>query len=220
MKNYLPIISSSHLFNNINENELKAMLNCLDVKLKDYPKETTILHTGDTIDSIGLVLSGTILLIQDDIWGNRNILSKVTVGQSFATAFAFSPNSKLNVDVITETTSTIMYLNVNRILHICPTACIYHNRFIQNLLNEVAKNNLQLNEKLTHMGQRTTKAKLMSYLSTRSQQLNTYEFDIPYSRQELADYLAVDRSGLSLELAKMKKEGLLDYYKNHFILKV
>ena len=61
MKNYLPIISSSHLFNNINENELKAMLNCLDVKLKDYPKETTILHTGDTIDSIGLVLSGTII---------------------------------------------------------------------------------------------------------------------------------------------------------------
>ena len=220
MKVFLPVIRSSQLFSGTSEEELTAMLSCLKAEKKDFPKEAFVLRAGDAADSIGLVLSGNILVIQEDIWGNRNILSKAGAGQTFAAAYACAPGSVLNVSVMTETPVTAMFLNVRRILTVCPSACSHHSRIIRNLLSEMAEKNLRLSEKLTHMGQRSTRAKLMSYLSSEAQRLGKYEFDIPFSRQQLADYLAVERSGLSLEVGKMRSEGLLDFHKSHFILKV
>lgn len=196
------------------------MLSCLETREERFPKDTFLLRTGDTAESIGLVLSGSVLVVQEDIWGNRNILSKAGPGQSFAAAYACAPGSVLNVSVLAETPVTAMFLNVKRVLNVCPSACAHHSRIIRNLLGELAEKNLRFGEKLTHMGQRTTRAKLMSYFSAEAQRLGTYEFDIPFSRQQLADYLAVERSGLSLELGKMRSEGLLDFHKSHFILKV
>ena len=109
----------------------------------------------------------------------------------------------------------VMFLDVARILNVCPSACVHHSRIIRNLLGELAEKNLRFSEKLTHMGQRSTRAKLMSYLSAEAQRLGRYEFDIPFSRQQLADYLGVERSGLSLELGKMCREGLLDFHKSY-----
>ena len=220
MKKFLPVIRSAQLLSGISEEELAAMLSCLNAEKKDFPKEAFVLRAGDTADSIGLVLAGTVLIIQEDIWGNRNILSKAGPGQTFAAAYACAPGSKLNVSVIAETPVTAMFLNVKRILNVCPSACSHHSRVIRNLLSELAGKNLRLNEKLTHIGQRTTRSKIMSYLSAEAQRLGTYEFDTPFSRQQLADYLAVERSGLSLELGKMRSEGLIDFHKSHFILKV
>lgn len=196
------------------------MLSCLETREERFPKDTFLLRTGDTAESIGLMLSGSVLVVQEDIWGNRNILSKAGPGQSFAAAYACAPGSLLNVSVLAETPVTAMFLNVKRVLNVCPSACEHHSRIIRNLLGELAEKNLRFGEKLTHMGQRTTRAKLMSYFSAEAQRLGTYEFDIPFSRQQLADYLAVERSGLSLELGKMRSEGLLDFHKSHFILKV
>ena len=220
MKEFLPIIRSSTLFSGISEEELTAMLSCLDTKTESFPKDTFLLRAGDTAESIGLVLSGSVLIVQEDIWGNRNILSKAGAGQTFAAAYACAPGSVLNVSVLAETPVTAMFLNVKRVLNVCPSACAHHSRIIRNLLGELAEKNLRFGEKLTHMGQRTTRAKLMSYLSAEAQRLGTYEFDIPFSRQQLADYLAVERSGLSQELGKMRSEGLLDFHKSHFVLKV
>ena len=196
------------------------MLSCLETREERFPKDTFLLRTGDTAESIGLVLSGSVLVVQEDIWGNRNILSKAGPGQTFAAAYACAPGSLLNVSVLAETPVTAMFLNVKRVLNVCPSACEHHSRIIRNLLGELAEKNLRFGEKLTHMGQRTTRAKLMSYFSAEAQRLGSYEFDIPFSRQQLADYLAVERSGLSLELGKMRSEGLLDFHKRHFILKV
>ena len=220
MKEFLPVIRSSSLFSGISETELTAMLSCLETREERFPKDTFLLRTGDTAESIGLVLSGSVLVVQEDIWGNRNILSKAGPGQTFAAAYACAPGSLLNVSVLAETPVTAMFLNVKRVLNVCPSACEHHGRIIRNLLGELAEKNLRFGEKLTHMGQRTTRAKLMSYFSAEAQRLGTYEFDIPFSRQQLADYLAVERSGLSLELGKMRSEGLLDFHKSHFILKV
>ena len=220
MKEFLPIIRSSSLFSGISETELAAMLSCLETREECFPKDTFLLRAGDTAESIGLVLSGSVLVVQEDIWGNRNILSKAGPGQTFAAAYACAPGSLLNVSVLAETSVTAMFLNVKRVLNVCPSACEHHSRIIRNLLGELAEKNLRFGEKLTHMGQRTTRAKLMSYFSAEAQRLGSYEFDIPFSRQQLADYLAVERSGLSLELGKMRSEGLLDFHKSHFILKV
>lgn len=195
------------------------MLSCLGARTEAFPKEAFLLRVGDTAESIGVVLSGSVLILQEDLWGNRNILSKVGPGQVYAAAFACAPGAVLNVSVMTETPATVMLLNVRRILTVCSSACEHHNRIIRNLLAELAEKNLLQNEKLTHMGQRTTRNKLMSYLSAEAQRLGRYEFDIPFSRQQLADYLSVERSGLSLELGRMRDEGLLAFHKNHFVLK-
>lgn len=220
MEEFLSTIRSAPLFSGVSEAELTAMLACLKAEKKDFPKEAFVLRAGDTAESIGLVLAGKVLVIQEDIWGNRNILSKAGLGQTFAAAYACAPGSRLNVSVVAETPVTVLFLNVKRILTVCPSACSYHSRIIRNLLGELAGKNLQFSEKLTHVGQRSTRSKIMSYLSAEAQRLGTYELDIPFSRQQLADYLGVERSGLSQELGKMKKDGLLDYRKSHFVLKV
>lgn len=220
MKDFLHIIRSAPLFSGVSDTELTAMLACLKAEEKSFPKEAFVLQAGDTAASIGLVLLGTVLVIQEDIWGNRNILSKAGPGQTFAAAYACAPGSRLNVSVVADTPITVLFLNVERILTVCPSACSCHSHMIRNLLGELAVKNLQFSEKLTHVGQRSTRSKIMSYLSAEAQRLGTYELDIPFSRQQLADYLCVERSGLSLELGKMKKDGLLDYHKSHFVLKV
>ena len=220
MKNYLPIIRSSPLFFGISEEELAAMLACLGTREESFPKDAFLLRVGDTAESIGLVLEGSVLVIQEDIWGNRNILSKAGAGETFAAAYACAPAAALPVSVTAETPVTVMLLNVKHVLNVCPSACAHHSRIIRNLLGVLAEKNLRFGEKLTHMGQRTTRAKLMSYLSAEAQRRGKYEFDIPFSRQQLADYLAVERSGLSLELGKMRRAGLLDFHKSHFVLKV
>ena len=220
MKEFFSVIRSSLLFSGISEQEFSSMQTCLKAENKNFPKGAFVLRAGDTVGSIGIVLSGSVLIIQEDIWGNWNILSKAGPGQTFAAVYACALGSRLNVSVIAETPVTVMFLNVKRILNVCPSACSHHSRVIRNLLSELAEKNLRFNEKLTHMGQRTTRAKIMSYLSAEAQRLGKYEFDIPFSRQQLADYLGVERSGLSLELGKMKKDGLLDYHKNHFVLRL
>ena len=218
MKIDLEILRSSRLFSGVSDDSLTAVLDCLTPREECFPKDAFLLRAGDSTESIGFVLSGSALIIQEDVWGNRNIISRVGPGQTFAAAFACAPGSVLNVSVIAETPVAAMFLNVNRILHVRPSACSHHIQIIQNLLGELSENNLHLGQKLIHMGQRTTRAKLMSFFSAEAQRLGTYAFDISFTRQQLADYLAVERSGLSTELGKMRREGLLDFHRNHFIL--
>lgn len=125
----------------------------------------------------------------------------------------------MTVSVMAEEDCTVLFLNVKRILTTCSSACAHHSRIIRNLLSDLAAKNLAYNEKLTHITQRTTRAKLLSYFSAAARKSGSVEFDIPFSRQQMADYLSVERSGLSLELSRMRKEGLIDFHKNHFVLK-
>ena len=224
MKEFFPVLHTAALFSGISDEELAAMLSCLGARIDTFPKGSRLLRAGEAVEEGGLVLTGSALIVQEDIWGNRNILSKAMPGQTFAEVFACAPGAVLNVSVEAESVEaesavTVMFLHIRRVLSVCPSACSHHSRIIRNLLGELAEKNLRLNEKLTHMGQRTTRAKLMSYFSGEAQRRGGYEFDIPFSRQQLADYLGVERSGLSLELGKMRDEGLLDFHKSHFLLK-
>lgn len=206
MKEFFPMLHAAPLFSGISGEELTAMLSCLAARIETFPKGARLLRAGDAAEEVGLVLAGSVLIVQEDIWGNRNILSKAGPGQTFAEVFACAPGTVLNVSVEAESAVTVMFLRVKRILSVCSSACVYHGRIIGNLLGELAEKNLLLNEKLTHMGQRTTRAKLMSYLSAEAQRRGSYEFDIPFSRQQLADYLGVERSGLSLEMESIAYE--------------
>ena len=166
------------------------------------------------------MLAGSALIMQEDNLGKPQHPLQDRAGADLRRmCLPAAPGAVLNVSVEAESTMTVMFLHIRRVLSVCPSACSHHSRFIRNLLGELAEKNLRLNEKLTHMGQRTTRAKLMSYFSAEALRRGVYEFDIPFSRQQLADYLGVERSGLSVELGKMRDEGLLDFHKSHFLLK-
>ncbi len=220
MKEYLSSIKSSPLFSSIKDDDVLSMLKCLDVKISSYPKDSIIIHSGDTVSSIGLILEGSAFITQEDIWGNRNIIQRLKEGETFGTAYASTNGTTLNVSVTAETDVSVMYLSIKRVLTMCPSACTFHTLLIRNIMMETAEKNLKVSEKITHLSQRTTRAKILSYLSSEAQHRGSLEFDIPFSRQEMADYLSVERSGLSIELGKLKKEGVIDYEKNHFSIKV
>ncbi len=168
---------------------------------------------------MGLVLKGSVLVIQEDLWGHRNIMSKIEEGDFFAEPYAATPGSVLNINVITCSHCEIMMLNISRLLSVCPTACEHHNKLIRNLVAVLAGRVLLFNEKITHMSKRTTRDKLLSYLSSEgSIKQGKLSFDIPYDRQQLADYLCVERAAMSVELSKLQEEGLLKTKRNHFEL--
>lgn len=219
MKDIISIVQTARLFSGIAEEEIKGMLDCLHSKTEYFQKGAYILRAGDRVECLGLMISGDAFIIQEDYWGNRNILSSIEQGQCFGETFACAPETVLNVSVVAQSETAVLFLDVKRIVTVCPAACEYHSRIIRNLLSDLARKNLSFNEKVTHLGQRTTRAKLLSYLSAEARRHGSAKFDIPYSRQQLADYLSVDRSGLSMELCKMRDEGLLEFNKNHFFLK-
>lgn len=218
MKNFLPVIKNTSIFSGISESEVEGLLDCLGAKKADYNKGEYILRLGDSVKALGLLLTGTVLIMQDDFWGNRNIISKVGSGEIFAESFACVPDAKLFVNAVAETQCSVLWLNVNGILHTCPAACSHHNKLIRNLLSDIARYNLRFNQKLTHMGQRSTRAKLLSYLSQEAQRNDSPSFDITFNRQQLADYLGVERSAMSAELSRLRDEGIIEFDKNHFLL--
>ena len=219
MKEFLSLLKRTALFNGIDEAEIEAMLGCLGAKAEDFNKGEYLLRVGDSPESLGLLLSGSVLVVQEDYWGNRNIRARIMPGQVFAESFACVPGAVMDVSVLTDEQSRVLWLNVGRVLHTCPTACSHHSRMIRNLLSDLAANNLRTNEKLTHISRRTTREKLLSYLSAEAQRQGKSEFSVPFNRQQLADYLSVERSAMSAELSKMQKDGLLSVEKNRFSLK-
>ncbi len=219
MEQYFSTIKHTALFQNVEEQELTEMLGCLGAKIRTYKKGSYILRNGTVTKSLGIVLKGKAMILQEDFWGNRNLLSVLGKGESFAESYACTQGVPLNVDVSAESDCVILFLNVERILKICPENCKHHQRVVRNLLANLAEKNLAFSEKVLDLGQRTTREKILSYLSKEAKKRSCLEFDIPFTRQQLADYLSVDRSGLSTELGKMKKEGMIDYNKNHFCMK-
>lgn len=218
MKNRNEILASSKLFRQMNASEIDSILHCLSAVESTYKKGEYLLSTGDSLSSIGLVLSGSIHIIKEDYWGNRTILSELKAGEIFGEAFACASPNSLSVNVVAISDCKILFLNVARLLSTCSSVCVYHSRLIQNLLFTLAEKNIILAGKIEHLSQRKLRDKLLSYLSEQSKKQRSASFTIPFSRQELADYLCVDRSALSSELGKLKKEGFLDYRKNQFTL--
>ena len=213
MEEYFSILSNSSLFKGINEEEIKGIIKDSKTIIKRFKKNEYILEAGDKTTSVGIVLEGTAHIIHDDFWGSRNLIASIYNGNCFAESFACAKGAVLNVSVVAAEDTKIMFIDIKNILN------SGHEVFIMNLLSDMAKKNIKFSEKLVSLGQRSTRGKLISYLSYEAKKNNSKEFDIPYSRQQLADYLFVERSGLSVELGKMKKEGLLDFNKNHFELK-
>lgn len=218
MQKYLPILRSCPFFNGMRDEEILSILHCVQASTVARPRGAYILRAGDTTEVMGLVLSGSVLILQEDLWGYRNILSKCTAGDFFGEPYAATSGAVLNVNAVAEDDCALLFLNVKRLLMSCPTACGHHQKLIRNLVSVLANRLLVFNDKITHVSKRSTREKLLSYLSTESVRQASLSFDIPFDRQQLADYLCVDRAAMSVELSKLQKEGILKTKRRHFEL--
>ncbi|CUX40597.1 Crp/Fnr family transcriptional regulator [Clostridium sp. C105KSO13] len=213
------IIIETELFAGASQEETKAMLKCLSAEERSYPKDHTIYHMGQTVHRLGLLIEGGVNIVRTDVWGNENIIGHILPGDVFAETYACNPEEPMMADVVTTMESKVMFLDMGKVIRTCNSTCGYHERLIRNLLITMSVKNLNLSRKINHITPKTIRERLLSYLSWEAVRQGKMHIDIPFSRQQLADYLAVDRSALSSELSKMQKEGLLSYKKNHFILK-
>lgn len=203
------------LFSGITPLEREHLMNCLEARARRYRKGELILSAGDA-PAVGMVRSGAVQVIAEDPMGNRTIIGRMEEGDLFGEAFACAGVAKLPFSVEAAADSEILLIDVNKILVTCPTACPFHARLIENLLAILARKNILLGAKIRHLSRRTTRDKLLSYLSEQAREAGSREFTIPFNRQELADSLCVDRSAMSAELSRLKAERLLDFERNRF----
>ena len=195
------------------------MLACLGAVQRAYQKGAVIYCAGDTVQSMGLILSGSVHIESGDVWGNRSILDQAGPGQVFAETYACLPDEPLMVSVTAAADTQVLFLQTSRVLQTCTSACAHHARLIRNLLAISAQKNLILSRRIFHTSPKTIRGRLLSYLSFQSLRQGSRSFTIPFNRQQLADYLSVDRSALSNELGNMQREGLIAFHKNSFELK-
>lgn len=212
-------ISKTALFRGCRENDIKHMAKLLDFKTVCYRKKDVIFSNGDTVTDIGLVLSGSVQIEHNDYFGNKSILAIVGAGGVFAEAYACIPGEPLMIDVTADNDCEVLFISVSKLFEPC-CQCDSRNRLIQNLVLIGAQKNLQLSKHSIHTALKTIRARLMSYFSEQISAQNSNKITIPFDRQQLADYLNLDRSALSKELIKMKRDGLIEYRKNVFVIKI
>ncbi len=206
------------LFNGMTSEEIQAAFVNLNVVKKAYKKNSVLLHAGDTTDSFGLVLSGSVIIESNDMWGNRTILSNVRKGRFFAETYALLENEPLLVDVRANEDCRILFFKVGSLQKLRSEMKPWSYKLMANLLMISSNKNLHLSGRSFHTAPKTIRGRVMSYLNSVSLRCGQNEFDIPFDRQQLADYLNLERSALSKELGRMQKAGLISTRKNHFKL--
>ena len=197
MKQYINLLKNTYMFNGINESEIEGMLKCLNARTMLYKKNEYILRNGETVNSIGMVLEGLALVEKEDIWGNRTIISEISPGSLYAESYACLSKLPAEISVIASDNTTVMLFDIRRILTTCSSSCGFHTKLIQNLLYTIAQKNVLLTKKMEYISKKTIKEKLLAYLSSEAMKAGSPTFNIPFNRQELADFLSVDRSALS-----------------------
>lgn len=219
MKTYYSMLQKTQLFAHMSLEDIDHILSCLGAQKRSYQKGELIFSAGDFITSMALLLSGSVHIQREDYWGSLTILSEMEPGDLFGETYACMKTEPAANSAVAAKDCDILFLDASRMFTTCPSACPYHTRLIQNFLSVLTAKNLSLNRKLLHVTRRSTREKLLSYLSDQSLKAKSSSFSIPFNRQQLADFLSVDRSALSSELGKMQREGLLSFHKNQFTLR-
>ena len=218
MEKHISTLKKTQIFTGVGDDEIVSMLSCLGSRLRTYKKGEYVLRQGERLSDILVLVEGNLHIQKDDYWGNRSILGQLSIGEMFGEAYAAPESGALMNDVIATEDSTIIFFDVKKVLTTCPSACHFHSMVVQNMFFAVSDKNRKLVQKLGHMSKRSTREKLISYLSEEAKKQNSSYFTIPFNRQQLADFLSVDRSAMSNELCKMRDEGLLEFEKNNFRL--
>jgi len=216
MKNIFDAVKNNPLWSGIGYGDFESMIRCMESKTQNYEKGDIVLLSGDTVNYIGLILSGSVKIIKEDMDGNITILTELSASDLFGEVFACAGIDVSPVTVQASEKCEILFLNYRKIITVCSSACGFHSRLIENMLKLIAQKNLLLNQKIEIISKRTTREKLLLFFDT--QRGMSKKFTIPYNREEMAHYLCVDRSAMSKELCKMRDEKLIKFKKNEFEL--
>lgn len=218
MEQYVSILKKTQMFAGVGEDEISEMLSCLDARLYNYKRGEYVLRQGEHLRDVLVLVEGELHIQNDDYWGNRSILGRISVGDMFGEAYLAPESGGILNDVIAVEDSAVIFFDVKRVLTSCSSACRFHAAVVQNMFFAISEKNRKLVQKLGHMSRRSTREKLISYLSGEAKKNNSSCFSIPFNRQQLADFLSVDRSAMSNELCKMRNAGLLEFDRNTFRL--
>ena len=209
----------SPLFHGIRPEDRRTMLGCIGYHVGTFRKGDIVGFEEENMKYIGIVLSGAVDMVKEDLWGNKTMLVRICRNEVFGETFACGSDNLSVVTFLVSEDAKVLFLPFNRVMHSCTMACQFHHRLIENMVRVIADKNRDLMRKVEVVSKRTIREKLLAYLSLQAQTQNSRYFEIPLGRVELAEYLCVDRSALTRELAKMKDEGLIDYDRNCFRLK-
>ena len=215
MKNFMSEVNSP-LFHGIRPDELDAMLGCIGYHIGTFKKGDIVAFEGDNLKHIGIIMKGSVDMVKEDLWGNKTMLVRTRKDELFGETFACGSDSLSVVTFLVSEDAKILFMPFDRVMHSCTMACQFHHRLIENMVKIIADKNRDLMRKVDVVSKRTIREKLLAYLSIQAQVQNSRYFEIPLRRVKLAEYLCVDRSALTRELAKMKEDGLIDYDKNCF----
>lgn len=218
MKKYFDLLQKCVLFSQIKEHDLSSLLSCLNAKVVFYNRNQPIISEGESAKFIGIVLSGSVQITQIDYYGNRSILASIEGSEVFAESFACAKVNSVPVNVVAREQSEVMLIDCDRIFNSCSNACGFHKQMLTNLIKNLAVKNLLFQQKIEITSKSSTREKLMAYLMMYAKKADSNRFIIPFNRQELADYLMVDRSGLSAEIGKLRNEGIIKSNKSEFEL--
>lgn len=218
MEKYFDLLLATPLFRGVERQELSSLLGCLQARVITAEKGAPVFLEGDAAGFVGLVLDGAVQIVRDDYYGTRSILSHAAPGELFAETYACSSTDTMPVSGYAPARSEIMLFSCRKMLTVCSNACRFHNQLVKNLLQVVAEKNVNLSRKIQFMSQKTTRQKLMAYLLDQAKRAGSPEFTIPFDRQALADFLGVERSAMSAELSKLRKDGILTTQGSHFTL--
>jgi len=220
MREELDILSRCPLFDGVAEADIRAMLGCMGARVVGAKRGEAVFMADSPAEYVGILLSGAARVQREDFYGNRTIQAALQPGDMFGETFACAGVERLPVSVEAVQPCRIMLIRLRDIIQTCPSACAFHSRVVMNLLRALADKNLLLNRKLEITSRRTTREKLMAYLLSQARQANSERFTIPFDRQGLADYLGVDRSALSAEIGKLRREGVIESERSDFRLLV
>lgn len=218
MEKYFDILLGTCLFSGVDRQELTSLLGCLQARVVTAEKGAPVFLEGDAAGFIGLVLTGAVQIVRDDYYGARSVISHAAPGELFAETYACSNTEAMPVSGYAVKDSEIMLFSCRKMLTVCSNACRFHNQIVKNLLQVMAQKNVNLSQKIQFMSQKTTREKLMAYLLDQAKRAESPEFTIPFDRQALADYLGVERSAMSAELSKLRRDGILSTQGSHFTL--
>jgi len=218
LEKYLNIIEKLPLFNGITREKIPQVLSLLNASVENFKKGQTISNEGDKVKRAEIVLFGNVQVFEQDYYGNRNLISDLTDGQLFGEALCCSETESFPYYIMAVENSTVLLFDCKILMSQKGCAYGFCGQFMQNLLQIISQKSLILREKITLLSKRTTREKLMEYLLLESKKAGKREFDIPLDRQQLADYLGVDRSAMSSEISKLQKDGIIKTHKKHFII--
>lgn len=206
------------LFDHIATKDLVQMLTCIGARIVSYAPKIYIWDEEDIIEDVGVILRGQIDMVSEDIYEHRTTLVRMGPHELFGESFALSDSKRSTVSFMTIESCTVLYLPIQRVLHICSNSCPFHQRLIQNMFYTLSLKNQQLIEKSAIVSKPSLQDKIWTYLNLEAERQQKIYFEIPLNRNEMADYLCANRSALTRELKHMKEKGLIDFDKNTFHL--